>query len=78
MKPEVTAETNLNGKKARKSPVPQDAARITMGALKLSIEEMVLLRDDLTACVNKKLKEMEAEKIFAELKYNEAKKLIGG
>lgn len=72
MKPEVlNAETNLNGKKERKQRVPQDAARITKGALNLPLEEKVALRNSLTDSIDRELKEMES-------KFNEAKKLING
>lgn len=58
-------------KKPRKSPVPQDAARITAGALNLPLEEKVALRNSLTLSIDSELKEMES-------KYNQAKKLITG
>lgn len=71
MKPEVTAETNLNGKKARKSPVPQDAKRITEGALKLPLRERVELKKLLSISIDNEITGMETD-------FMEAKKLIGG
>lgn len=71
MKPEVTAETNLTGKKARKSPVPQDAKRITEGALKLPLRERVELKKLLSISIDHEITGMETD-------LGEAKKLIGG
>lgn len=71
MKEVVTAETNLNGKKERKSPVPQSGDRITQGALNLPLEERVKLRNVLTTSIDNELKSMEE-------KFNTAKKLIAG
>ena len=70
MKELVTAETNL-GKKARKSPVPQNGDRIREGALKLPLDKKVLLRNELTLSIDQELSDMEE-------KFNQAKKLIGG
>ena len=58
-------------KKTRKSPVPQDAGRILAGALKLSFNDRVSLRDELTASIEEELKAMED-------KFNSAKKLLNG
>lgn len=71
MKEAVTAETNLNGKKTRKSPVPQSVGRIIEGALKLPLASRVNLRNELTTSIDAELKKMETD-------FNEAKKLIGG
>lgn len=67
----VTAETNLNGKKTRKSPVPADYGRIVAGALKLKLIERVELRNALSQSIDAELKKMETD-------FNDAKKLIGG
>lgn len=67
----VTAETNLNGTKKRKSPVPQSGDRITEGALKLPLKERVALKNMLSSSIENELKNMETD-------FNEAKKLIGG
>lgn len=55
----VTAETNLNGKKTRKTPVPAGYGRIVSGALNLSLEERVELRNELSRSIDNEIKEME-------------------
>lgn len=57
----VTAETNLNGKKARKSPVPANADRITEGALNLNLKERIKLRNVLIESITNELNEMERQ-----------------
>lgn len=71
MKEAVTAETNLNGKKTRKSPVPKSGDRIFEGALLQPLPERVALRNALTESIDAELKKMETD-------FNEAKKLITG
>lgn len=71
MKPEVTAETNLNGKKERNPPIPKDAKRITEGALKLPLRERVELKKLLSISIDNEITGMETD-------FMEAKKLIGG
>lgn len=71
MKTAVTAETNLNGKKERQSPIPKDASRIAEGAMKLTLGLRVALRNALNTSIEEELKKMETD-------FNEAKKLIGG
>lgn len=78
MKEAVTAETNLNGKKARKSPVPSNVERIFEGALKLPLEVRISLRDGLTDSINTEVNEMELDLHERSEKWIQAKKLIGG
>lgn len=67
----VTAETNLNGTKERKLPIPKDAGRILAGALALSLADRINVKNALINSINVEFKEME-------IKFDEAKKLIGG
>lgn len=67
---QVTAETNLNGKKERATPIPKDGKRITEGALKLPLDQRVALRNELTKSIDEDLDDLE-------FRFNEAKKLVG-
>lgn len=55
----VTAETNLNGKKTRKTSVPANADRITEGALNLELNLRVELRNKLSDSIEKELTDLE-------------------
>lgn len=65
----VTAETNLNGKKTRKTPVPASAERIVEGALKMRLIDRVNLRTRLSQSIDEEIAKMEKE-------FNEAKQLV--
>lgn len=67
MKPIVNAETNL-GKKTR---TPKDYNAIEKGALNLSLQDRVNLRNNLSISVEAELKDMEE-------KYNAAKAMLAG
>lgn len=61
--------TATNGKKERAKPVPQNAERITAGALKLNLEERVKMVKILQAA-------NESEVIEIEDSFNKAKALL--
>lgn len=57
----VNAETNLNGKKTRKSPVPTDPDIIFAGALKMNLDARIKLRNDLNESIAKEIEYMESQ-----------------
>jgi hypothetical protein len=61
----------MNSEKKRKSPVPANSDRITEGALKLPLEKRVILRNDISASIERELKEMESN-------FEKAKALLNG
>lgn len=55
----LNAETSLNGKKVRKSPVPANFDRIMQGALNLPLKERVDIKNALSSSIDKELEQLE-------------------
>lgn len=64
--------------KVRKSPVPQSYERITAGALRLSLEEMITLRSKLGDAIQTKLEERKVKREQEQADFERITNLLNG